>query len=107
MKSKLVLWLLAVVELRAGRWDLAREYAQERIELAEMLGEEDPNASIPLALVAAYQGEESEARALAERGIALAEAADNAFVAGFQRAVCWVCSRAGQVTALARSSSSQ
>jgi DNA-binding CsgD family transcriptional regulator len=87
VKSKLVLWLLAVVELRAGRWDLAREYSQQRVELAEMLGEEDPNASIPLALVAAHQGEETEARGLAEHGIALAEAADNAFVAGWHRGV--------------------
>jgi DNA-binding CsgD family transcriptional regulator len=52
-----------------------------------MLGEEDPNASIPLALVAAHQGEETEARGLAEHGIALAEAADNAFVAGWHRGV--------------------
>jgi DNA-binding CsgD family transcriptional regulator len=87
VKSKLVLWLLAIVELRAGRWDLAREYAQQRVELAEMLGEDDPNASIPLALVAAHQGDESEARGLAERGIALAEVADNAFVASWHRGV--------------------
>jgi DNA-binding CsgD family transcriptional regulator len=87
VRSKLVLWLLAVAELRAGRWELARQYAEQRVELAEMLGEEDPNASIPLALIAAYQGEEREARALAERGIALADAADNAFVAGWHRGV--------------------
>jgi DNA-binding CsgD family transcriptional regulator len=87
VKTKLVLWLLALVELRAGRWDLARDYAEQRFELSEMLGEGDPNASIPLALVTAHRGEESEARTLAERGIELAEAASNPFFASWHRGV--------------------
>jgi DNA-binding CsgD family transcriptional regulator len=87
VKTRLVLWLLALVELRAGRWDLAHDYAAERFELSEMLGEEDPNASIPLALVAVHRGEETEARALAERGIELAEAADNPFFASWHQGV--------------------
>jgi DNA-binding CsgD family transcriptional regulator len=87
VKTSLVLWLLALVELRAGRWDLARDYAAQRFELSEMLGKGDPNASIPLALVTAHRGEETEARALAERGIELAEAAGNPFFASWHQGI--------------------
>ena len=87
VKMKLVLWLLAIVELRAGCWDAARRYAEERFELSEMLGESDSNASIPLALVAAHRGEDSEARTIAARGIELAEAAGNPFFASWHRGV--------------------
>jgi DNA-binding CsgD family transcriptional regulator len=87
VKAKLVLWLLAVAELRAGRWDLAREYAEERLEIAEMLGEVDANTSIPLALVSAYRGEEREARQFAEAGIELAEASGTPFFASWHRGV--------------------
>jgi DNA-binding CsgD family transcriptional regulator len=87
VKARLVLWLLAVVELRAGNWNLARDYARQRLELSEMLAEDDPNASIPLALVSAYQGDEREARALAERGIRLAETSGRPFFASWHRGV--------------------
>ena len=87
VKAKLVLWLLALVELRAGRWAVARTYAEQRVELSEMLAEGDPNASIPLALVAAYRGEEREARTIAERGIELAEASGRPFFASWHRGV--------------------
>ena len=87
VKARLVLWLLALVELRAGRWELAREYAEQRFELSEMLAEGDAKASIPLALVTAHQGEETQARSIAERGVELAEASGNPFFASWHRGV--------------------
>ena len=89
--EELCLWLLALVELRAGNWILAREYAEQSQELSQMfLGpdqEEDSEASIPLALVCAYQGDESEARRIAERGVAVAESTGHPFFASWHHGV--------------------
>jgi DNA-binding CsgD family transcriptional regulator len=87
VKAKMVLWLMALTELRAGHWDLAHAYAEERFEIAEMLGDVDANTSIPLALVSAYRGEEREAREIAEAGIELAEASGTPFFASWHRGV--------------------
>ena len=86
-KARSVLWLLALTELRAGRWDAAREYAEQRLEHSEMLADTDANAFIPLALVAAHRGDEAEARAIAERGLELAEASGAALFASWHRGV--------------------
>ena len=66
VKETVILWLLALVELRAGNWELAREHAEHTCELSQMLAEgdpeKDPEIEIPLALVSAYQSEDAEAR---------------------------------------------
>ena len=91
LKENVILWLLALVELRAGNWDLAREHAERTCELSQMLAEGDPEADpeieIPLALVSAYQSDHEEARRISERGIVLAEASGQPFYASWYRGV--------------------
>jgi DNA-binding CsgD family transcriptional regulator len=89
--ESVILWLLALVELRAGNWKLAREYAEHTIELAQMLAEgeseEDPEIAIPLALVSAHQSQEVQARRISEQGIELAETSGQPFFASWHRGV--------------------
>jgi DNA-binding CsgD family transcriptional regulator len=66
------LWFLALVELRAGNWDLAHEYCERCRELAVMFDEGEYMSFAPRSLLAAHRGDESEARALAEQGMQLA-----------------------------------
>jgi DNA-binding CsgD family transcriptional regulator len=91
VKEAVILWLLALVELRAGNWELAREHAEHTRELSQMLAEGDPETDpeieIPLALVSAYQSEDAEARRISERGIELAEASGQPFYASWYRGV--------------------
>ncbi len=91
VKETVILWLLALVELRAGNWELAREHAEHTRELSQMLAEGDPETDpeieIPLALVSAYQSEDAEARRISERGIELAEASGQPFYASWYHGV--------------------
>jgi DNA-binding CsgD family transcriptional regulator len=67
---------LALVEVRAGHLALAREHAERSLEMtSQYAGQDcdDPWCNLPLAHVAAYQGDEKLARELAERASADAE----------------------------------
>jgi DNA-binding CsgD family transcriptional regulator len=69
-------WFLSVVELHAGRLDLAGDHAERAKELAALYGrgeDEDPHSYLPVALVAAYRGDLAGARDFAGQGRALAE----------------------------------
>ena len=70
-----ILWILGMVEWRAGNWDEAEAYLGERMQLMTQLGEEpDPTAGIPDAVLAAHRGRVEDARARAEEGLAQGEA---------------------------------
>ncbi len=74
--SAQALWYLSLVELWAGRWDVAGELAERARELGIQYDREDaegPQNVFPLGLVAAHRGELDLARELAERGRQLAE----------------------------------
>ena len=81
------LWFLSLVELRAGNWDLAEDYAGRCREIAVMLDENEYMSFIPRSLLAAHRGDEDAARALAERGIRRANAAGVPFLAHSCRGV--------------------
>ena len=66
-----MLWYLTFVELRAGRWALAAEYAERVREVHLQYGRDIPQTFLPIALIAAHQGELERARDAAERGCAL------------------------------------
>ncbi len=70
-----VLWYLAQLELRAGDWGRACEYADAVHELVLQSGREDQERTAlwPKALVAAHRGELEAAAAMAQRGLALSE----------------------------------
>ena len=70
------LFHLAELEWRAGRWGAALERAEERLELVEQSGlEQETSAALFVrALIYASLGRIGDARADAERGIALSEA---------------------------------
>ena len=81
-------WYLSMVELRAGRWDAAAEYAQRARELNSLYGRdegEDPVNLFPLSLIAAHRGELDDARELAAHGHRLAES-QGALLAGLEAA---------------------
>jgi DNA-binding CsgD family transcriptional regulator len=67
------LWYLSLVELRAGRWSLAAEYAERARETGAQYGIEIPQHFFPIALVAAHRGELERARDAAKRGSELAD----------------------------------
>jgi DNA-binding CsgD family transcriptional regulator len=73
LRSAYVLWHLSWVELRAGRWTLAGEYAQRSREVCAQYEIEWPPHFFLIALVAAHRGEIERARDAAERGGALAD----------------------------------
>jgi DNA-binding CsgD family transcriptional regulator len=69
------LWYLALVELRAGRWEVAAGHAEAARELGLQYtvdGQEVPSQVWPVALVALHRGDIERARELAELGRALA-----------------------------------
>ena len=69
-------WYLSLVELRAGRWNLADEYAQRARELNTLYSRdetEDPTNVFPPALLAAHRGDLEHARELAARSVELAD----------------------------------
>ena len=69
------LWLLSILEWRAGNWELAARHAAESLALRAQFGREgfQPIAEMPAAMIAAHQGRIEDARARSERAIALAE----------------------------------
>jgi DNA-binding CsgD family transcriptional regulator len=72
------LWLLSVLEWRAGNWELAARHAADSLELRAQFGLEgaQPVSELPAALIAAHQGRIEDARDRSERALALAEADD-------------------------------
>jgi len=64
---------LAWVELWAGRWQLAAEYADRAHDLMTQYGLEVPWAHLPAAVVAAHRGLLAHAREHSERALQLAE----------------------------------
>jgi DNA-binding CsgD family transcriptional regulator len=66
------LWYLALVEFRAGRWDVAAERAAQMSEIRTQYGVETPSDHMPPALIALHRGEFDLARRHSERAIALA-----------------------------------
>jgi DNA-binding CsgD family transcriptional regulator len=73
LRSAEALWCLSWVELRAGRWSLAAEYAERSREVGAQYELEWPPHFFLIALVAAHRGELERARDAAERGAALAD----------------------------------
>jgi DNA-binding CsgD family transcriptional regulator len=73
LRSAHALWSLSWVELRAGRWSLAAEYAERSREIGAQYELEFPPHFFLIALVAAHRGELERARDAAERGGALAD----------------------------------
>jgi DNA-binding CsgD family transcriptional regulator len=64
---------LAWVELWAGRWQLAAEYADRAHDLMTQYGLEVPWAHLPIAVVAAHRGRLAVAREHSERALRLGE----------------------------------
>jgi DNA-binding CsgD family transcriptional regulator len=75
LEERFVLLWLSLVEWRAGRWDLAAQYAAEMLVLAAQAGyeAEQPIFDLAAAAIAAHQGQVEEARARAENALELAE----------------------------------
>ena len=71
------LWLLSLLELRAGSWELGAGYADAALALGAQFGYATmPSDELPAAAIAAHRGQIVEARARSERALALAEATD-------------------------------
>ena len=70
------LWLLSILEWRAGNWDLAARHAADSLALREQFGRGglQPIMEMPAAMIAAHQGRIEDARDRSERALALAEA---------------------------------
>jgi len=68
-----LLYELAYVELWAGRWELAAEYAACSLEIALQYGLEVPWYHVPVAVIAAHRGELDVARGHSERALGLGE----------------------------------
>jgi DNA-binding CsgD family transcriptional regulator/tetratricopeptide (TPR) repeat protein len=85
-------WYLSIVELRAGRWSLAEQYAGQARKLNALYGRdelEDPATFLPLALAAAHRGDLDRARELAEFGWGIAEK-QRAMLPGLNAAIALV-----------------
>lgn len=67
------LWGLAWVELWAGRWELAAEYAARARDISIQYGLEMPQDHLPSAVIAVHRGQLDLARAHSERGLELAQ----------------------------------
>ena len=67
------LYRLAWLELWAGRWELAAEYAERTYDLMTQYGLEVPWAHLPIAVVAAHRGRLDLAREHSERSLKLGE----------------------------------
>lgn len=66
------LWYLALVEFRAGRWDIADERAAQSFEIRTQYGVEVPTDHMPAALVALHRGDFDLARQHSDRAMSLA-----------------------------------
>lgn len=64
------LWYLALVELWAGRWDLAAAHAAAPVEVMAEYGIETATDEFPAALIALHQGDLERARSMSERALA-------------------------------------
>ncbi len=98
------LWMLSILEWRAGNWELGARHAADLLALRAQFGleGEQPISELPAALIAAHQGRIEEARDRSEGAVALAEADDIRIA---QSGHCWVLgfielSRGDPVTAL-------
>jgi DNA-binding CsgD family transcriptional regulator len=67
------LYALSTVELWAGRWDLAADYAARAQETKLQYGLEVPWDHLPIAIIAAHRGQLELARAHSERGLRLGQ----------------------------------
>jgi len=75
-ESAAILWYLCLVELHAGRFELAADYGDRQREIFlqyALDGREDPTTVWIVARVAASRGDLGRARALSERGRMLAD----------------------------------
>jgi DNA-binding CsgD family transcriptional regulator len=73
LKAAHALFRLAYVELWAGRWGLAAEYAARSLEISIQYGLEVPWNHLPISVVAAHQGDLELARTHSERALQLGE----------------------------------
>ena len=71
-RSARAVWGLAWVELWAGRWELAADYAARAREISIQYGLEVSQDLLPLAVIALHRGQLGPAREHAERGLELA-----------------------------------
>jgi DNA-binding CsgD family transcriptional regulator len=67
-------WYLGILEWRAGNWKAADRHAAATLELTAQLGPVMPQDAYPMAIIAAHRGRVDAARAVAQRGVELAEA---------------------------------
>jgi DNA-binding CsgD family transcriptional regulator len=72
LTSAEALWYGALVELRAGRWALATQYAERAREVGAQYGIELPQHFFPIALVAAHLGDLERARDVTQHWAELA-----------------------------------
>ena len=68
-----VLWSLSWIELAAGRWELAADYASRARDVSVQYGLEVPQNYLPIAWIAVHRGQLDLAREHSERALALAE----------------------------------
>jgi hypothetical protein len=68
-----ILYVLSWVELLAGHWPLAADYAAQAYEIAIQYGLEAPWNHVPIAAIAVHRGQLDLARAHSERGLRLGE----------------------------------
>ena len=66
-----ILWYLALVELWAGRWSLASDYAEQSLEINAQYRVESPFDFFPSALLALHKGAFERARSISERALSM------------------------------------
>jgi len=73
--QEMALWYGAMLEWRAGNWELASRLAAECLAIRQEYGVEgsQPIAEVPAAMIAAYRGQVEEARDRSTRALARAE----------------------------------
>ncbi|MFL6066934.1 MAG: ATP-binding protein [Gaiellaceae bacterium] len=81
------LWGLAWVELFAGRWELAAEYAARSHDTSIQYGLEVPQDHLPIAVIAVHRGQLELAREHSERALGLGRAQSVHIVLPQHRAV--------------------
>jgi DNA-binding CsgD family transcriptional regulator len=84
-----VLWFLSLVELWAGKWELAAEHAERMRDLGIQYGVEQVSHHSPGAIIALYRGELDTARSRCKRMLEVAET-HGAVFSGQPRAVAAV-----------------